>query len=94
MDPKSIDPGSVDGGDADEFTITRSSRCYSLLSPLITMVLELEFFYDQGPGLMKSFSTSMSLLTLAIGGYLSSVVVMIASFETSGGRRGGGVDIS
>ncbi|ONK62179.1 uncharacterized protein A4U43_C07F1200 [Asparagus officinalis] len=41
MDPtKPIYLGSAGDGDADEFTITRSSRRYSLLSPLIAMVLE------------------------------------------------------
>ena len=48
---------------------------------------QLEFFYDQGPDSMKSLPTSVSLLTISLGSYLSSLVLTLVSLVTA---RGGG----
>ncbi|GER28734.1 major facilitator superfamily protein [Striga asiatica] len=50
---------------------------------------QLEFFYDQSPDAMRSLCSALSLLTTALGNYLSSfIVTVVTGLTTSGGRKG------
>lgn len=48
-----------------------------------------DFLYDQSPNAIKSLCNAISLLAIALGIYLSSLVVTIAtSVSTEGGKPG------
>ncbi|GAQ80562.1 peptide transporter [Klebsormidium nitens] len=53
---------------------------------VFTFIGQLEFFYDQAPDAMRSLASALSLTTIALGNYLSSLLVTII---TSATRRGG-----
>ncbi|KAK2967069.1 hypothetical protein RJ640_015289 [Escallonia rubra] len=56
---------------------------------VFTFVGQLEFFYEQAPDSMRSLCSALSLTTTALGGYLSSLLVMIvAQVSTRGGQPG------
>ncbi|KAL4334486.1 hypothetical protein GQ457_07G035060 [Hibiscus cannabinus] len=44
---------------------------------------QLEFFYEQAPDAMRSFCSALSLTTVALGSYLSSLLVTIVSNVTA-----------
>ncbi|KAH7687240.1 Proton-dependent oligopeptide transporter family protein [Dioscorea alata] len=52
-------------------------------SEVFTYIGQLEFFYDQAPDSMKSMSTALSLLTVSLGNYLSSVIVSLIALVTT-----------
>jgi len=50
---------------------------------------QLEFFYEQAPDAMRSFCSALSLTTVALGQYLSSLLVTIVTkITTRNGRPG------
>jgi len=50
---------------------------------------QLEFFYDQAPDAMRSLCSALSLTTVALGNYLSTVLVTIVTrITTTHGRLG------
>lgn len=54
-----------------------------------TFVGQIEFFYDQSPDAMRSFCSAFSLLTTALGNYLSSLILtLVTYFTTRGGSPG------
>ncbi|KAK2967067.1 hypothetical protein RJ640_015287 [Escallonia rubra] len=56
---------------------------------VFTFVGQLEFFYEQAPDSMRSLCSALSLTTTALGGYLSSLLVMIvAQVSNRGGQPG------
>ncbi|XP_057777726.1 protein NRT1/ PTR FAMILY 8.3-like [Salvia miltiorrhiza] len=56
---------------------------------VFTFIGQLEFFYDQSPDAMRSLCTALSLLTTALGNYLSSfILTVVTSLTTQGGQPG------
>ncbi|ONK60138.1 uncharacterized protein A4U43_C08F14790 [Asparagus officinalis] len=56
---------------------------------IFTFVGQLEFFYDQSPDAMRSLCSALSLLTTALGNYLSSfILTMVTLITTRGGKAG------
>nr|XP_043610178.1 protein NRT1/ PTR FAMILY 8.1-like isoform X2 [Erigeron canadensis] len=56
---------------------------------VFTFVGQLEFFYDQAPDSMRSLCSALSLTTVALGNYLSSLLVTIVmAISTKGGKPG------
>lgn len=56
---------------------------------VFTFIGQLEFFYDQAPDSMRSLCSALSLTTVALGNYLSSLLVTIVmSISTKGGKPG------
>lgn len=56
---------------------------------VFTFVGQLEFFYEQAPDAMRSTSSALSLTTVALGNYLSSLLVtIVTSVSTKGGKVG------
>ncbi|XP_042464737.1 protein NRT1/ PTR FAMILY 4.6-like [Zingiber officinale] len=56
---------------------------------LFTLAGQLEFFFSEAPATMRSLATSLSWASLALGYYLSSVLVSVVNRATRGGGRGG-----
>ncbi|XP_027332418.1 protein NRT1/ PTR FAMILY 8.1-like [Abrus precatorius] len=54
---------------------------------VFTFIGQLEFFYEQAPDAMRSMCSALSLLTVALGQYLSSLLITIVSKVTT--RNGG-----
>lgn len=54
-------------------------------SEVFTFVGQLEFFYDQSPDAMRSLCSALSLLTTALGNYLSSLIVTVVMYATTKG---------
>ncbi|PPD87445.1 hypothetical protein GOBAR_DD15612 [Gossypium barbadense] len=50
---------------------------------VFTCIGQLEFFYEQAPDAMRSFCSALSLTTVALGSYLSSLLVTIVSNATA-----------
>lgn len=50
---------------------------------------QIEFFYDQAPDAMRSLCSALSLTTVALGNYLSSLLVTIITKITAGGNKPG-----
>ncbi|KAI3719899.1 hypothetical protein L6452_20805 [Arctium lappa] len=50
---------------------------------------QLEFFYDQSPDAMRSLCSALSLLTTALGNYLSSLILTVVMYVTSGDWKSG-----
>ncbi|KAK1616874.1 hypothetical protein QYE76_022403 [Lolium multiflorum] len=46
-------------------------------------IAQLEFFYGEAPDTMKSMCTSLALLTIALGSYLSSLIYAVISLFTA-----------
>ncbi|ESQ40100.1 hypothetical protein EUTSA_v10013125mg [Eutrema salsugineum] len=56
---------------------------------VFTFIGQLEFFYDQAPDAMRSLCSALSLTTVALGNYLSTLLVtVVTKITTSGGRPG------
>ncbi|XVE62014.1 hypothetical protein DITRI_Ditri06bG0084900 [Diplodiscus trichospermus] len=50
---------------------------------VFTFIGQLEFYYDQAPDAMRSLCSALSLTTVALGNYLSTVLVTIVSKVTT-----------
>lgn len=50
---------------------------------VFTFIGQLEFFYDQAPDAMRSLCSALSLTTVALGNYLSSLLVTIVTDATT-----------
>lgn len=50
---------------------------------VFTFIGQLEFFYDQAPDAMRSLCSALSLTTVALGNYLSSLLVTIVTKVTT-----------
>lgn len=50
---------------------------------VFTFIGQLEFFYDQAPDAMRSMCSALSLTTVALGNYLSTVLVIIVTNVTT-----------
>ncbi|XP_042501746.1 protein NRT1/ PTR FAMILY 8.3-like [Macadamia integrifolia] len=58
-------------------------------SEIFTFIGQLEFFYDQSPDAMRSLCSALSLLTTALGNYLSSfILTIVTTVTTKGGQPG------
>ncbi|CAN8237576.1 unnamed protein product [Cochlearia groenlandica] len=56
---------------------------------VFTFIGQLEFFYDQAPDAMRSLCSALSLTTVALGNYLSTLLLtVVTKITTSGGRPG------
>ncbi|KAL4572354.1 hypothetical protein LXL04_019127 [Taraxacum kok-saghyz] len=56
---------------------------------VFTFIGQLEFFYDQAPDAMRSLCSALSLTTIALGNYLSTVLVtVVAEMTTKNGQPG------
>lgn len=56
---------------------------------VFTFVGQLEFFYDQAPDAMRSMCSALSLTTVALGNYLSTLLVTIVTrITTKNGKPG------
>jgi len=56
---------------------------------IFTFIGQLEFFYDQAPDAMRSLMSALSLTTVALGNYLSTLLVTIVTDITSRhGKKG------
>ncbi|XP_020250429.1 protein NRT1/ PTR FAMILY 8.1-like [Asparagus officinalis] len=56
---------------------------------IFTFVGQLEFFYDQAPDAMRSMCSALSLTTVALGNYLSTLLVTIVTdITTKNGKPG------
>ncbi|KAL4285042.1 hypothetical protein GQ457_16G026590 [Hibiscus cannabinus] len=53
---------------------------------VFTLVGQTEFFYDQAPDSMRSVCTAFSLTSLALGSYLSTVLVTMTKIATRDGN--------
>ncbi|GFP89171.1 protein nrt1/ ptr family 8.1 [Phtheirospermum japonicum] len=59
------------------------------LAEVLANIGQLEFFYDQAPDSMRSLCSAMLLTTVALGNYMSSVLVTIVmNFSTRNGEPG------
>lgn len=50
---------------------------------VFTFIGQLEFFYDQAPDAMRSMCSALSLTTVALGNYLSTLLVTIVTHVTT-----------
>ncbi|XVE79459.1 hypothetical protein DITRI_Ditri14bG0060400 [Diplodiscus trichospermus] len=56
---------------------------------VFTLIGQLEFFYEQAPDAMRSFCSALQLTTIALGDYLSSLLVtIVTSITTRNGKLG------
>lgn len=56
---------------------------------IFTFIGQLEFFYDQAPDAMRSMCSALSLTTVALGNYLSTLLVTIVKdITTKDGKLG------
>ncbi|CAI9298605.1 unnamed protein product [Lactuca saligna] len=56
---------------------------------VFTFIAQIEFFYDQAPDAMRSLCSALSLTTIAVGNYLSTVLVtVVAKMTTKNGKPG------
>ncbi|KAH7656141.1 Proton-dependent oligopeptide transporter family protein [Dioscorea alata] len=56
---------------------------------IFTFIGQLEFFYDQSPDAMRSLCSALSLLTTALGNYLSAfILTVVTAITTKGGSVG------
>jgi len=56
---------------------------------IFTFIGQLEFFYDQAPDAMRSLMSAVSLTTVALGNYLSTLLVTIVTdITTRHGKKG------
>ncbi|CAD6242841.1 unnamed protein product [Miscanthus lutarioriparius] len=57
---------------------------------VLCYIAELEFFYEEAPDTMKSMCTSLALVTIALGSYLSSFIyAIVAAFTATADSPGG-----
>jgi peptide/histidine transporter 3/4 len=60
------------------------------MAEIFTFIGQSEFFYDQAPDAMRSLCSALPLTTVALGNYLSSLLVTIISrITTKGGKEPG-----
>lgn len=50
---------------------------------VFTFIGQIEFFYDQAPDAMRSLCSALSLTTMAVGSYLSTLLVIIVTKVTT-----------
>ncbi|KAA8532388.1 hypothetical protein F0562_032357 [Nyssa sinensis] len=64
---------------------------YALLgaAEVFTFIGQLEFFYDQSPDAMRSLCSALSLLTTSLGAYLSSFILTVVTWLSTGGGQAG-----
>jgi len=56
---------------------------------VFTFIGQLEFFYDQAPDAMRSLCSALSLTTVALGNYLSTLLVtVVTNVTTRNGKLG------
>jgi len=56
---------------------------------VFTFIGQLEFFYDQAPDAMRSMCSALSLTTVALGNYLSTLLVtIVTNITTKNGNPG------
>ena len=56
---------------------------------VFTFIGQLEFFYEQAPDAMRSMCSALSLTTVALGSYLSSLLVtIVTSISAKNGKPG------
>lgn len=56
---------------------------------VFTFIGQLEFFYEQAPDAMRSLGSALSLTTVALGNYLSSLLVtIVTNVSTKNGKLG------
>ncbi|KAG9158231.1 hypothetical protein Leryth_000365 [Lithospermum erythrorhizon] len=56
---------------------------------VFTFIGQLEFFYEQAPDAMRSMSSALSLTTVALGSYLSTLLVtIVTNISTRDGKPG------
>ncbi|XP_049365612.1 protein NRT1/ PTR FAMILY 8.3-like [Solanum verrucosum] len=85
------DLGLVDEAVAVPLSIFWQIPQYFILgaAEIFTFIGHLEFFYDQSPDAMRSLCSALSLLTTAMGNYLSSfILTVVTSITTIGGKPG------
>lgn len=83
--------GLVDKPVAVPLNIFWQAPQYFLLgaAEIFILIGQLEFFYDQSPDAMRSLCSALSLLTTALGNYLSSLILTIITYlTTKGGKTG------
>lgn len=51
---------------------------------VFTFIGQLEFYYDQAPDAMRSLCSALSLTTIALGNYLSTLLVTVVTAVTTG----------
>jgi peptide/histidine transporter 3/4 len=76
----------------EEITIAWQIPQYFFLAgaEVLCYIAQLEFFYEEAPDTMKSTCTSLALLTIALGSYLSSFIyAIVAAFTATAGSPGG-----
>ncbi|PUZ48709.1 hypothetical protein GQ55_7G268300 [Panicum hallii var. hallii] len=56
---------------------------------VLCYIAQLEFFYSEAPDAMKSLCTSLALLTVALGSYMSSLIYAAVDALTARGGRPG-----
>ncbi|KAJ6968816.1 Proton-dependent oligopeptide transporter family [Populus alba x Populus x berolinensis] len=65
------------------------TRCLIKCLKVFTFIGQLQFFYDQAPDAMRSLCSALSLTTVALGNYLSTLLVTIVTkITTRGGKLG------
>jgi solute carrier family 15 (peptide/histidine transporter), member 3/4 len=69
----------------EEITIAWQIPQYFFLAgaEVLCYIAQLEFFYEEAPETMKSTCTSLALLTIALGSYLSSFIYAIVAAFTA-----------
>ncbi|OEL24968.1 Protein NRT1/ PTR FAMILY 8.3 [Dichanthelium oligosanthes] len=75
----------------EEITIAWQIPQYFFLAgaEVFCYIAQLEFFYAEAPDTMKSMCTSLALLTIALGSYLSSFIyAIVAAFTATAGSPG------
>ncbi|WMV57750.1 hypothetical protein MTR67_051135 [Solanum verrucosum] len=85
------DFGLVDEAVAVPLSIFWQIPQYFILgaAEIFTFIGHLEFFYDQSPDAMRSLCSALSLLTTAMGNYLSSfILTVVTSITTQGAKPG------
>ncbi|KAH0707656.1 hypothetical protein KY285_012205 [Solanum tuberosum] len=85
------DLGLVDEAVAVPLSIFWQIPQYFILGAgeIFTFIGNLEFFYDQSPNSMRSLCSALSLLTIAMGNYLSSfILTVVTSITTQDGKPG------
>ncbi|KAJ3685177.1 hypothetical protein LUZ61_014341 [Rhynchospora tenuis] len=63
--------------------------CLDGTSQAFTLIGQVEFFYSEAPDAMRSLCTAFSLLSISLGGYLSSFLLTLVSYYTSRGGEPG-----
>ncbi|CAO2036340.1 unnamed protein product [Urochloa humidicola] len=56
---------------------------------VLCYIAQLEFFYTEAPGTMKSICTSLALLTVALGSYMSSLIYAVVDALTATDGKAG-----